>query len=210
MLVGAGASLFYGEKERSFCLGRSALRHAPPAPSPRARCRPSMVPAWAKRPFSPLWSPGPSGMAPQSTALRSRTAAPWAPPQVLCSDGEPRPRRRPAQGIPAGSGPRRSRIRIGLDTGSQPLAGPPSPEHPHSPGGVPQLHPTAKAWNRPEHPRHQFPTPKHLSPHLPSRVTQPSRRFAQAPRANQLPPAPTLQISIAIQHLFITLLISEK
>ena len=190
LLVGAGASLFYGEKERSFCLGRSALRHAPPAPSPRARCRPSMVPAWAKRQFSPLWSPGPSGMAPQSTALRSRTAAPWAPPQVLCSDGEPRPRRRPAQGIPAGSGPRRSRIRIGLDTGSQPIAGPPSPEHPHSPGGVPQLHPTAKAWNRPEHPRHG-----------PARPMRAAKYLASVPHSEAPQPAPPKPCHPAIQAL---------
>lgn len=82
------------------------------------------------------------------------------------------------------------RSRICLDAGSQPIAGPPSPEHPHSSGGVPQLHPTAKAWNRPEHPRHG-----------PARPMRAAKYLASVPHSEAPQPAPPKPCHPAIQAL---------
>lgn len=188
--------LFYGEKEGAGASRYLALRLALLVPSPLARCRPSVVPAWTDNRTPGSSQPGPSCTAPQPKTLRSRTT-----PQASGPGGAgyaSTPAANPSQARPPLNTPT---ARAGCPSCTQ------QPKHgtgQNTPGmAPPALCVQRSIWR-------QFPTPKHLSPHLPSRVTQPSRRFAQAPRANQLPPAPTLQISIAIQHLFITLLISEK
>ena len=107
--------------------------------------------------------------------------------------GSPRPSSSAPQPQPSSGHPHRllaRRSRIGLDASSQLLMAPPSPEHPHSSGGVPQLHPTAKAWNRPEHPRHG-----------PARPMRAAKYLASVPHSEAPQPAPPKPCHPAIQAL---------
>lgn len=65
--------LFYGEKEGAGASRYLALRLALLVPSPLARCRPSVVPAWTDNRTPGSSQPGPSCTAPQPKTLRSRT-----------------------------------------------------------------------------------------------------------------------------------------
>ena len=177
-----------GRADFLLAVGPAARATRPEPPSP-------MPPVYGPRLGRMLWLPR-SGLPrvatlPRSPGCSGPTPPPPGHPHRLLARAESLdPRRRPAQGIPAGSGPRRSRIRIGLDAGSQPLVGPPSPEHPHSPGGVPQLHPTAKAWNRPEHPLHG-----------PARPMRAAKYLASVPHSEAPQPAPPKPCHPVIQAL---------
>ena len=189
----ASLGLFYGEKEgRIFwgsrpCGSRYPFRAPTQTASLGLPC--SMPPVCGSRLGRMLWLPR-SGLPrvatlPRSPGCSGPTPPPPGHPHRLLARAESLdPRRRPARGISAAPWPRRSRIC--LNAGSQPFAGPPSPEHPPyaptSPGGVPKLRLTAKARNQPEQLRH---CPAHRR--NPRRTAKP---LAATPHSEAPQPAP--------------------
>ena len=152
--------LFYGEKEGAGASRYLPLRLALLVPSPLARCRPSVVPAWTDNRTPGSSQPGPSCTAPQPKTLRSRTT-----PQASGPGGA---------GYASTPAANPSQARPPLNT----------PICTHQSGRGAQVAPNSqRAWGQPERPRHGFvlrrspwrtikylaaaPAPELLNPHLP-------------------------------------------
>ena len=192
-------NVFSTEKRRV----RISLSRRPCGSCPRSEPPCSMPPICGPRLGQMDWAPrssppGHSGMVPQPTTLRSRAAAP--------SPGHHRRFLAQAEC---------------LDTNSA-RPGPTPHVAPSLGEGFP-VAPTAKAWNRPEHPRHGPARPMRAAKYLASvphseapqpAPPKPCHPAIQALRPGpQSQPAPTCSNSsnpIGIQHPFITHLISER